>query len=122
VDSFKTAEYLQQRAAQCGFDWPNIALVLDKTEEELAELREAILKENPLNQAEELGDLLFTLVNLARHLQLDAESALHNANDKFKRRFSFIEKTLQENGELFEDSSLERLERLWQQAKQQENT
>jgi len=122
VDSFKTAEYLQQRAAQLGFDWPDIACVLDKTSEELAELREAILKENSLNQAEELGDLLFTLVNLARHLQLDAENALHNANDKFKRRFNFIEQTLQENGELFENSSLERLERLWKQAKQQEST
>jgi len=120
VDSFKTAQHLQQRAAQMGFDWPNIAFVLDKVEEELAELREAIIDKNPINQAEELGDLLFTLVNLARHLQLDAENMLNNANDKFKRRFAFIEQTLQKSGKPMENCSLDSLEKLWQQAKQQE--
>jgi len=120
VDSFKTAEYLQQRAAQMGFDWPNITFVLDKVDEEFAELREAIIDKNPLNQAEELGDLLFTLVNLARHLQLDAASTLNSTNNKFKRRFAFIEQTLQKSGKPMESYSLDSLERLWQQAKQQE--
>jgi len=119
VDSFKVAQQLQQRAAKQGFDWPNAAAVLDKIDEELAELRQAIAKDDRTNQAEELGDMLFTLVNLARHLQLDSESALQSANDKFKRRFGFIEKHLT-HSELSKRSSLDTLERLWQQAKRQE--
>jgi len=119
VDSFKVAQQLQQRAAEQGFDWPNAAAVLDKIDEELAELREAIAKDDRANQAEELGDILFTLVNLARHLQLDNESALQSANDKFKRRFGFIEKHLT-HSEASKRGSLDTLERLWQQAKRQE--
>jgi len=119
VDSFKTAERLQQQAASLGFDWPDSAAVLDKVLEELAELREAIDKNDRANQAEELGDLLFTLVNLARHLQLNSESALHSANDKFKRRFGFIEKHLT-HSEPAKRYSLDTLQRLWLKAKSQE--
>jgi len=120
VANFKIAEQLQRCAAKRGFDWPNADDVWHKLEEELAELKSAIAEQNRVHQAEELGDVLFTLVNLARHLNLDSEAALISANNKFKRRFSFIEQSLQQLGERPENCSLNTLETLWQQAKQYE--
>jgi len=114
------AQRLQKRVARVGFDWQDSAAVLDKIDEELAELRAAIHEGDSAQQGEELGDVLFTLVNLARHLQQDAETALRKANRKFERRFRFTEQRLQQAGETLENTQTDKLEALWQQAKQQE--
>ncbi len=112
------AEKLQARAATVGFDWPEATQVLDKIEEEVAELRrelDAGAAPGPL--MEETGDLLFALVNLARHLKVDPEAALRKGNSKFARRFARIEAALAADGRRPEEASLEEMEALWQQAK-----
>ncbi len=112
------AEKLQKRAARVGFDWNDPARVLDKIEEELGELRDAITrKESNQRIGEELGDILFGHVNVARHLGLDAETALRSCNEKFVRRFRHIEDRLAEQGRAAEDATLEDMESLWQEAK-----
>ncbi|MBJ6131590.1 nucleoside triphosphate pyrophosphohydrolase [Ochrobactrum sp. Q0168] len=108
---------LQQKAAKVGFDWSEAAPILDKISEETAELKEAMAAQNKANIAEEYGDLLFAMVNLGRHLDIDAETALIAANDKFKRRFHFIEKTLDEAGSDLDSASLEEMEEIWTDAK-----
>ncbi len=115
------AEKLQKRAARVGFDWPEAAQVLDKIEEELAELREAIAQKAPREKiAGELGDILFGYANVARHLGLDPEEALRSCNAKFVRRFGEIEKSLAAEGRTPEDASLDEMEALWQAAKKTE--
>src|SRR5262249_43775829 len=119
---------LQNRAAQVGFDWPSAVTVADKIAEEARELAEAAdaAKQNPASETpdkkivEEYGDLLFVMANLARHLKLDPEDALRDANAKFTRRFGHIEKTLEARGQTFEDSTLDEMEALWQDAKKLE--
>ena len=112
------AEKLQKRAARVGFDWPEAAQVLDKIEEELGELREALAQEAPREKiAEELGDILFGYVNVARHLGLDPEDALRGCNAKFVRRFQEIEKALATEGRAPQEASLDEMEALWQAAK-----
>lgn len=106
------AEKLQKRAARTGFDWPDTDGVIDKIEEELAEVRAA---DSPAEREEEIGDLLFAVVNLARHLKVDPEVALRAANAKFDKRFRVME-SLAGNG--FPALSLDEKEGLWQQAKQ----
>ncbi len=115
------AEKLQKRAARVGFDWPEAAQVLDKIEEEIGELR-AELKSGgkPDRMADEIGDLLFALANLARHLKIDPETALRGCNEKFERRFRSIEQALAEQGRSPKDASLEEMEALWQDAKRKE--
>lgn len=116
------AEKLQKRAARVGFDWPESGQVLDKVEEELAELR-AELAKSPAPSPEtesEIGDLLFALVNLARHLGLDPEQALRGANAKFERRFRFVETELAKSGRDTGQASLDEMESLWQRAKKAE--
>jgi len=109
------AEKLQKRAARVGFDWPVVDQVLLKVDEELAEIKEEMASGASKERLEEeFGDLLFAAVNLGRHLGLDAERALRGANDKFTRRFGFIEKTL---GARLRDADLAEMEALWQQAK-----
>lgn len=108
---------LQSRAARVGFDWAETGQVLDKIEEEIGELREAI-KSGLTDQIEaEIGDLIFAMVNLARHRGIDAEKSLSGTNAKFTRRFAYIEKTLADRGESLEHTSLDKMEDLWQQAK-----
>ena len=131
------------RAAQAGFDWPEIGGLFDKLHEETEELREE-LKEYPapgpqprgrgvagsdntpipeelrLRLEEEVGDLFFVLVNIARYLSLDAESSLRKANRKFKRRFQWMEARLRQSGRSAEQTPMEELESLWQQAKREE--
>jgi ATP diphosphatase len=115
------AQKLQKRAARGGFDWPEAAAVLDKLGEETAELRaELAAGASPERLEDEIGDLLFTVVNLARHLCVDAEGALRHANHKFERRFRAIERALTAEGRRLEDTSLDELEALWQQAKRLE--
>jgi MazG family protein len=114
---------LQKRAARVGFDWPDAPPVLDKIEEEVAELRQALAAdEGGEAEAEELGDLLFSLVNLARHLDIDAEAALRSANAKFERRFRRVEALLAQRGADLEGATLEALDELWDAAKAEEIT
>jgi MazG family protein len=143
MPSLLEAHKLSSRAAQIGFDWPNIEGLFEKLREETAELRD-YLKEFPapgprpegrgvagsgrqavpedLRQRleEEVGDLFFVLVNIARYLSLDSESALRKSNRKFRRRFQWMEQCLHEKGASPESVSMDELETLWQQAKRQE--
>ncbi|MDA0924736.1 MAG: nucleoside triphosphate pyrophosphohydrolase, partial [Proteobacteria bacterium] len=113
------AEKLQKRAARVGFDWPDIALVIDKIAEEARELAEArdTLPQDKI--AEEMGDLLFVMANLARHLKVDPEDALRRANAKFTRRFAFIEAELAKRGKRPDDSDLAEMDTLWDSAKRE---
>ncbi|MFJ4590554.1 nucleoside triphosphate pyrophosphohydrolase [Pseudomonas moraviensis] len=111
---------LQKRAGQVGFDWPDALPVLDKVREELDEVLEAMSENDPLAVADEIGDLLFSVVNLARHLKVDPETALRGANGKFERRFRFIEQALRDTHRPMEDCTLEELDALWGEAKRQE--
>ena len=108
----------QQKAARVGFDWAEAAPILDKVAEEAQELREAMDKQDKAHIAEEYGDLLFAMVNLGRHLELEPEMALRAANDKFKRRFHFIEDALNDSDSSLEAASLDEMEALWIKAKQ----
>jgi nucleoside triphosphate diphosphatase len=143
IPALLEASKLSSRAAHVGFDWPNIDGLFDKLHEETDELREN-LKEFPepgpqpqrrgvagsggqvLPQElhsrleDEVGDMLFVLVNIARYLSLDPESALKKTNRKFKRRFEWMEDRLRASGRALQQASMEELESLWQQAKQQE--
>jgi len=119
------AEKLQKRAARIGFDWPEAAPVIDKVEEEIAELKAELDTRKPERLDEEMGDLLFACANLARHLGVDAEGALRRANAKFERRFKRMEALADaENGsgggKVTMPTSLERLEALWQRVKAEE--
>jgi MazG family protein len=111
---------LQNRAAEVGFDWPSAVSVIDKIREESAELADAYGTGEPEKIAEEYGDLLFVMANLARHLKIDPEAALRAANAKFVRRFEAIEESLKAAGVPIEEASLEEMEALWQAAKRAE--
>ena len=109
---------LQSRAARVGFDWDKPDLVLDKIVEESDELRAEIAqKEHESEREDEMGDLLFACVNLARKLNIDPEKALKRTNAKFERRFSYIERTLADEGRTFNQTDLDEMEELWVQAK-----
>ena len=110
---------LQLKAAKVGFDWSEAGPILDKIAEETGELKEAMQGKDKAHIAEEYGDLLFAMVNLGRHLNIDPETALIAANDKFKRRFHFIEDRLSERGNSLEQASLDEMEAIWGEAKQQ---
>jgi nucleoside triphosphate diphosphatase len=118
LPALKRAQKLQKRAAREGFDWPSIDPVINKIEEEMHELREAMQQKDSESIFEETGDLIFSCVNLARHLNVDAEESLRGCNKKFEKRFSFIEKTIETSSREFKDYSLDELESLWQEAKQ----
>jgi nucleoside triphosphate diphosphatase len=112
---------LQNKAAKVGFDWPSLKPVLAKLKEELAELEAEIAKE-PVEASsdavkEEFGDLLFVIANVARHLKLDPEDALRGANEKFTRRFRYIEEQLAERGRSPKESDLAEMDALWDEAK-----
>ncbi len=111
---------LQKRAARVGFDWPEIAQVLDKMQEEARELVEARETLTQAEIAEEMGDLLFVMANLARHLHVDPEAALRGANAKFTRRFAHIEDALAAIGKAPAQSDLAEMDALWNAAKQSE--
>jgi ATP diphosphatase len=113
---------LQEQAARVGFDWSDPAPILDKIEEEIAELREALAEGRPEKVSDELGDLIFALVNIGRHVKTDPENALRGTNTKFRRRFNHIETSLHDNGETLQAASLERMEDLWQAAKRIERS
>ena len=120
LPALSRAAKLQKRTAQVGFDWPGPLPVLDKVREELDEVLEAMADNDAVALADEVGDLLFATVNLARHLKIDPENALRGANAKFERRFRFIEQALRDSGRPIEDCTLEDLDALWGEAKRQE--
>ena len=118
LGALQRGQRMQEKAARVGFDWPNVRGVLDKLSEELRELAEA--RRQPQDDPrvrEELGDVFFTLVNLSRALGIDAETALREANEKFYRRFAFMEERARTEGRDLADLSLGELEELWQKAK-----
>jgi nucleoside triphosphate diphosphatase len=133
MPALQEAHKISSRAAHVGFEWPDVEGLFDKLKEETHELREqihAVPPEHlaPRNQSripeglrmrleDEVGDMFFVLVNLARYLALDAESALRKTNRKFRRRFGWMEEQLRRRGKKLENSSLEEMETLWQQAK-----
>jgi ATP diphosphatase len=120
LPALSRAAKLQKRASQVGFDWPSALPVVDNVREELDEVLEAMADNDPEGIAEEVGDLLFAAVNLARHLKVDPESALRAANSKFERRFRFIEQALRDTQRPMEDCTLEEMDALWGEAKRQE--
>ena len=109
---------LQKRAARVGFDWPEIDQVLDKVQEEILELTKA---ENPKHQHEEFGDLMFVMANLARHMKIDPEQSLRDANYKFSRRFNLVENKLNAKGSAPARSNLAEMDALWDEVKREEN-
>ena len=110
------AEKVQKKAAKAGFDWPDVSGAMDKLREETDELAGAIAGRG--DPAEELGDLLFAAVNIARFLEVDPEAALHAASDKFARRFRLVEQTAARRGQDLNTLSLDELNALWDEAKQ----
>jgi MazG family protein len=111
------AQQITSRAAQAGFDWENAGQVLEKLQEELREFDEARDSGSQADLEDELGDLLFVLVNLARFVKVDPEQALRKTNAKFRRRFGYVERKLAERGRSTGESSIEEMESLWQEAK-----
>ncbi|MBB4233572.1 nucleoside triphosphate pyrophosphohydrolase [Rhizobium esperanzae] len=108
---------LQERAAKVGFDWSAPEPILDKIEEEIGELRAALRDGDRAKVSDELGDLIFAVVNIGRHVKADPEDSLRGTNTKFRRRFNHIENVLDAEGETLEDATLERMEEIWQAAK-----
>jgi ATP diphosphatase len=119
LPALKRAHKLTARAARVKFDWPNAEAVLEKLDEEVAELRAELRVADPTRLADELGDMLFVLANLARKLGLDAEACLSGANAKFIRRFGHVEAALAAKGKTPRDSTLEEMDRLWGLAKKE---
>ena len=117
LPALAASQEMQERAANIGYEWPNVEGVLDKVHEELAELRAAV---TPAEQAEEYGDLLFVLVNVARWQGIEAEAALRAANDKFRRRFASVERQAAERGVALRDLDFTALDALWDTAKAEE--
>lgn len=117
LPALSRAAKLQKRAANVGFDWDNPVQVLEKVEEELSELRSALKQNDHSAQTEEFGDLLFSLVNLSRHLKLDAEAALRAANRKFVDRFAYIEERMSEQGLKPSAEQRDVMEVYWEQSK-----
>jgi ATP diphosphatase len=108
---------LQERAAKVGFDWSAPEPILDKIEEEIGELRVALAEGDQAKVSDELGDLIFAIANIGRHVKADPEQALRGTNTKFRRRFNHIQTTLEAEGETLEAATLERMEEIWQAAK-----
>lgn len=121
VNPIEEAMRIQLAAAELGFDWRELQELWEKLAEEIRELKEAV-SEGPDRTRDELGDLLFMAVNLARHLRVDPSKALTEANAKFNRRFGFIEKNIAQLPPIGHPQRLNAMEALWQAAKVQERT
>lgn len=122
LPSLLRAAKLQKRCAKVGFDWSELEPTIQKVEEELQEVRDEVSKQpqNPQAIEEEIGDLLFASVNVARHLKLNPEEALRKANLKFERRFRQVEQSILASGRQLEQVSLAEMDLIWDQVKQQE--
>ncbi len=117
LPSLMQAEKLQKRASKYGFDWENPEQVFEKLQEELNELHEAYKENNKEHISEELGDVIFVLSRLASHLDIDADESLRKVNDKFRRRFGYIEKSLKKENKSLESANINEMEEKWQEAK-----
>lgn len=121
LPSLMRSAKIQQKASKVGFDWENVDGALDKLFEECNELRDAIKNNDAENQREELGDVLFSVVNVSRFLGIDSEHALYDACDKFTDRFSSVEKLANERGIEMKTASLSLLDSLWDEVKYKQN-
>jgi MazG family protein len=117
LPAINRATVLQTEAAEYGFDWPRIQNVVDKLEEEMNELKQAIESDNPDHISDELGDLLFVCMNIARHAKVNAEMALRKTNRKFIDRFDYVFEQMKTAGVEMNQQQLERMEHFWQQSK-----
>jgi uncharacterized protein YabN with tetrapyrrole methylase and pyrophosphatase domain len=138
MPALQEAHKISSKAAHVGFDWPTIQGLFEKLSEETSELQEHVKKIPPAHSSEheritvpaelkekvedEIGDLFFVLVNLARYLSVDSESALRRTNRKFRRRFGWMEEQLRVQGRTLEQATLDEMETLWQQAKTMEES
>ena len=111
------AHRIQEKAANVGFDWNELSPVLDKVDEEIAELKEAVALKDPENIKDEMGDILFSLVNLSRFLDINPEDALRMTISKFETRFAQVEKELKKRGRILTDSTLEEMDEIWNKVK-----
>ena len=116
------AHRIQERAARVGFDWDDIKDVISKVDEELGELKKAVSEKSKKHIEEELGDLIFAVVNLSRFVKVNPEEALRKCIDKFKERFYQIETELSKNGKKLKDTSLEEMDEIWNRAKKKQNS
>jgi len=122
LPSLLRAQKLQKKAAKVGFEWENVTHVLDKLEEEIAEMRQAIANNDLENQEEELGDMVFLLANYGRMLGINAEESLRKCNAKFESRFKGIERDIKDKGMEMSDATLEQMEKSWDEQKKKERT
>ena len=111
------AQRMQDKAASVGFDWEKVEQVIEKLEEEIAEFKRAVKRKDTREIENEFGDILFTIVNLSRFNNIIAEEALQRVNKKFRKRFNYIEKKMNNNPQNISDASMESLDALWEQAK-----
>jgi len=118
LPALSRADKIQQRAARVGFDWPDVQLVWDKLNEEIAEVHEAIASDDAAAVEDEIGDLLFTVVNLARHLKVDPEVSLTRSTAKFEKRFRRVEQLAAEQSSDMKELDLKALDALWDGAKE----
>ena len=117
LPSLIRAQKLQKKAAKGGFDWEQINDVFDKLDEEIKEFKEAVLKKTAADIQSEIGDIIFVITNIAKFYKVDAEEALRSTNNKFIKRFQYIEQKIEEKGKTLKDCPLEEMERYWQEAK-----
>lgn len=117
LPSLSLAYRLTQKASRVGFDWPDVNGILKKMDEEIKELRETLSLQKRNRIREEVGDLLFVIVNIARFLRIDPEAALRRTVEKFISRFTYIERSLQKKGKALQQSNLLEMDRLWEEAK-----
>ena len=111
------AQRMQEKASNVGFDWPEWRQAWEKLEEEISEFKKNLESTSKEEQADEFGDLLFSLVNVARYFELTAEDSLRLTNKKFEYRFRYIEKKLKEKGRSIKDSNLEEMDTYWEESK-----
>ena len=117
LPSLLRAQKLQKKAAKEGFDWDQLGDVFDKLDEEIVEFKEAVLKKKSADIQNEIGDMIFVITNIAKCYKIDAEEALRSTNNKFIKRFQYIEQKIKAKGKTLKDSPLEEMERYWQEAK-----
>ena len=117
LPSLLRAQKIQKKAAKEGFDWERINDVFDKLDEEIAEFKEAVLKKKNEDIQNEIGDIIFVITNIAKFYKIDAEEALRSTNNKFIKRFQYIEQKIEEKGKTLKGSNLQEMERYWQESK-----
>ena len=115
------AQRIQEKAASVGFDWKTLKPVIEKIEEEIQECKDAINNKDEDNIEEEIGDILFSVINLSRKLNVDAETALRRTINKFNSRFQYVEKNLKNEGKNIYETSLEEMDKLWEMAKKEKS-